>query len=141
MYLYQRSDNHLIDNTLLVENCDIADFQSIEDADLPPFDTTDLPPFDTVDLPPFEKDEPKSTDRQSIEVSDLQSLETAAVFQSQSIETADFSGPGGVDELGFGLFESGVEFQLSDDFGVDVSEEEILALLVSNATKTFLTLI
>jgi hypothetical protein len=131
MYLYQRSDNHLIDNTLLVENCDIADFQSIEDAD--------LPPFDTVDLPPFEKDEPKSTDRQSIEVSDLQSLETAAVFQSQSIETADFSGPGGVDELGFGLFESGVEFQLSDDFGVDVSEEEILALLVSNATKTFLT--
>jgi len=130
MYLYQRSDNHLIDNTLLVENCDIADFQSIEDAD--------LPPFDTVDLQPFETDEPKSTDRQSIEVADLQSLETAAVFQSQSIETADFSGPGGVDELGFGLFESGVEFQLSDDFGVDVSEEEILALLVSNATKTFL---
>ena len=133
MYLYQRSDNHFIDNTLLVENCDIADFQSIEDAD--------LPPFDTVDLPPFETDEPKSTDRQSIEVSDLQSLETAAVFQSQSIETADFSGPGGVDELGFGFFESGVEFQLTDDFGVDVSEEEILALLVSNATKTFLTLI
>jgi len=131
MSLYQRSDNHLIDNTLLVENCDIADFQSIEDAD--------LPPFDTVDLPPFETDEPKSTDRQSIDVADLQSLETAAVLQSQSIETADFSGPGGVDELGFGLFESGVEFQLSDDFGVDVSEEEILALLVSNATKTFLT--